>query len=304
MRIGLSGGGSTADRIIEQAKAAEADGFSAIWYQSTIGIGDPLVAAAVAGRETTSIELGIAVLQTYPCHPLLLGSRIAAAVAVMDRPGLTIGVGPSHPQAMEMSFGIPYERPGQHTEEYVTILADMLAGRSVYLDGELLKAQTMGITATLAHPVSLLVGALGPRLVRVAREKTDGTVLWMANHRAIAEYIRPAIGPDKRIVAGLPVAVHDDVGEARRKADKVHMLSSHLPNYRRVLTAGGANSAGDVAIVGDEASVADQIAQLFDAGATDLWAATFTVGDRDASKARTRALLAELASSNRPVEAR
>ena len=180
----------------------------------------------------------------------------------------------------------------------------MLAGRDVYLDGELLKAQTMGIAAPTAHPVTLLVGALGPRLLRVAREHAAGTVLWMANHRAIAEHVRPRIGPDKRIVAGLPVAVHDDVDEARRKADKLHMLSSSLPNYRRVLDAGGATSAGDVAIVGDEASVAEQIEEVFAAGATDLWAAVFTVGDRDTSRARTRALLAELASSSRHAEAR
>jgi alkanesulfonate monooxygenase SsuD/methylene tetrahydromethanopterin reductase-like flavin-dependent oxidoreductase (luciferase family) len=202
---------------------------------------------------------------------------------------------------MELSYGIGYERPGQHTEEYVTILSDMLGGRDVYLDGELLKAQTMGIAAPTAHPVSILVGALGPRLLRVARERTDGTVLWMANAQAIATHVLPRIGPGKRIVAGLPVAVHDDVDGARRKADKVHMLSSSLPNYRRVLDAGGASSAGDVAIVGNEASVAEQIEALFAAGATDVWAAPFTVGDRDASRARTRALLADLAAQGSRV---
>jgi hypothetical protein len=36
---------------------------------------------------------------------------------------------------------------------------------------------------------------------------------------------------------------------------------------------------------------------VFDAGATDLWAAPFIVGDRQASRARTRALLAALAGS-------
>jgi F420-dependent oxidoreductase-like protein len=296
MRIGLSGSGSSIERIIDQARAAEADGFSSLWYPSTIGIGDPLVAAAVAGRETTSIELGTAVLQTYPCHPLLLASRVTAACAVMGRPGLTVGVGPSHPQAMELSYGIPYRRPGAHTEEYVTILSQVLQGRDVYVDGDLLKAQTMGIVAPTAHPVSLLVGALGPRLLRVAREHADGAVLWMANHRAISEHVRPRIGAERRIVAGLPVAVHDDVPAARRKADKLHMLSSNLPNYRRVIEAGGAQTAGDVALVGDEASVSAQIDEVFAAGATDLWAAVFTVGDRDESRTRTRALLAKLAS--------
>ena len=43
----------------------EADGFKCVWYASLV-TGDPLVAMAIAGRETSTIELGSAVLQTYP----------------------------------------------------------------------------------------------------------------------------------------------------------------------------------------------------------------------------------------------
>ena len=75
MRIGLTGGGSSVDRMIEQAVRAEADGFTALWYASAVG-GDPLVAMALAGRATSSIELGTAVLQTYTCHPLLQANRV------------------------------------------------------------------------------------------------------------------------------------------------------------------------------------------------------------------------------------
>jgi alkanesulfonate monooxygenase SsuD/methylene tetrahydromethanopterin reductase-like flavin-dependent oxidoreductase (luciferase family) len=117
----------------------------------------------------------------------------------------------------------------------------------------------------------------------------------MANHRAVSEYIAPRLGPGQRLVVGLPVAVHDDVEAARKKCDRIHQLSSYLPNYRRVLERGGAETAGDVALVGPEAAVAEQIEQLFAAGATDVWAAPFTVGDREASRARTRAVLADLA---------
>ncbi len=54
----------------------------------------------------------------------------------------------------------------------------------------------------------------------------------------------------------------------------------------------------EAAIVGDEASVTAQIEALFEAGATDVWAAPFPVGDDGAaSRARTRALLRELAAS-------
>ena len=54
----------------------------------------------------------------------------------------------------------------------------------------------------------------------------------------------------------------------------------------------------EAAIVGDEAAVADQLQALVAAGATDVWAAAFPVGDdASGSRQRTRALLRELAAS-------
>src|SRR3954452_22457790 len=95
MRIGLNGGGSSIQRMIEQAQQAEAEGFSTLWYPSAIA-GDPVAAMAVVGRETSSIELGTAVLQTYTSHPVLAANRAAGAAFAMDRPGFTLGIGPSH----------------------------------------------------------------------------------------------------------------------------------------------------------------------------------------------------------------
>ena len=86
MRIGLTGGGSTVDRMIDQAKRAEDDGFTSLWYPSAVA-GDPLVAMAIAGHGTTTIELGTAVLQTYTSHPTLQATRAAATAVAMGRSG-------------------------------------------------------------------------------------------------------------------------------------------------------------------------------------------------------------------------
>src|SRR6476646_5508396 len=94
MRIGLTGGGATADKVVRQAKQAETDGFTSLWYASVV-TGDPLVAMAIAGRQTSSIELGTAVLQTYPCHPGLQENRAVSGVAALGRKSFTLGIGPS-----------------------------------------------------------------------------------------------------------------------------------------------------------------------------------------------------------------
>jgi alkanesulfonate monooxygenase SsuD/methylene tetrahydromethanopterin reductase-like flavin-dependent oxidoreductase (luciferase family) len=99
-------------------------------------------------------------------------------------------------------------------------------------------------------------------------------------------------------VAGLPVAVHDDVAEARAVAARQFAAYGHLPNYQRILSHGRITAPAEAAVVGDEDSVTRQVLALFEAGATDVWAAPFPVGDdAGASRARTRALLAGLARS-------
>ncbi len=304
MRIGLSGGAATTDALIDQATRAEADGFASLWYASAIAA-DPLVAIALCGRATTSIELGTSVLQTYTAHPVLQANRAISVATAMGRPGFTLGLGPSHQAPVEGAYGLSYAHPGRHTEEYVSVVTAMLAGEAVDLDGDEFQVHVPGRGAPVDPPVPVLVAALAPRMLRVAGEQTDGTILWMGNARAVETHVAPRLTaaasaagrPPPRIVAGLPVAVHDDVVEARRAAGAMFAGYGDLPNYRRLLDIGGAAGPAEAAIVGDETAVEEQIRRLFDAGATDVWAAIFPVGsDKRASRARTRRLLQDLAN--------
>lgn len=304
MRIGLPGLGTSVDQIVRQAERAEADGFTSLWYASAVA-GDPLVAMALAGRATSTIELGTSVLQTYTCHPVLQAHRFAAlADALGGTERLTLGVGPSHRPTVEDVLGLSYATPGRHTDEYVQVLTVLLRGEPVRFAGEELRVQAEPPALPEGAGIPVLVAALGPRLLRVAGQHAAGTILWMANAEAISSHVAPRIRaaadaagrPAPRIVAGLPVAVHDDEAEARTAAAEIFTVYGTLPNYQRILARGGVAGPGEAAIVGDEASVAARIRALFAAGATDVWAAPFPVGaDRSASRSRTRALLKELA---------
>lgn len=299
MRLGLSGGSPSVDRAIEQAREAEDAGFSSLWFPGAVG-GDPLVSMALAGRATSRIELGTSILQTYPCHPILQASRAAAAAAGMGRGGFVLGVGPSHEPAVRGGLGMSYEHAGRHTEEYVGVLTALLRGEQVDFAGEEITARAAGAAAD----VPVLVAALGKRLLRVAGELAAGTITWMANARAVGDHVAPRITsaadaagrPAPRIVVGLPVAVHGDVAEARAAAAEQFGFYGNLPNYQRILGIGGVGGPAEAVVVGNEEAVRVQVQALFDAGATDVWAAVFPVGaDRAASRRRTRNLLGELA---------
>ena len=304
MRIGLLGSGSATGEIVREARQAEADGFGSLWY-SGAAAGDPLAAMAIAGRETARIELGTAVLATYPCHPLLQANRVACLVDAMGRPGFTLGIGPSHEPVIRGIYGMSYDHPGRSTEEYTRIVAALLHGKSADFDGEDWTAHPNGLAVTPPQPVSLLLGALGPRLLRVAGELADGAVVWAATAQAIGNHVAPRIRaaaaaagrPAPRIVAGFHVAVHDDEAEARAAAAARSAAYAGLPNYQRILGIGGAATPADAAIVGDEASVRAQLRAVLDAGATEIICDVVPAGPgQSASLRRTTDLLRELVS--------
>ncbi|GAA2437357.1 hypothetical protein GCM10010191_60270 [Actinomadura vinacea] len=129
----------------------------------------------------------------------------------------------------------------------------------------------------------------------------------MATARAIETHVLPRIQdaastagrPEPRIVAGLPVAVHDDLDEARAATAATSAGYQRLPNYRRIMEIGGAKSPADAAVLGNEESVTRQLQRLLDAGATDIQAFVVPVGqNRRRSRQRTMDLLASLTNGH------
>jgi F420-dependent oxidoreductase-like protein len=304
MRIGLTASAATVDAAVAQVVQAEADGFASMWFASPV-LGDPLAAMVVAGRATSSIELGTAVLQTFTTHPVLQANRFAAVANAIGSPGrCTLGVGPSHRPGIE-SLGYDYDVVVEHTDEYVQVAAALLAGDPVRFAGEQIRAFGKPPARPGDQPIPVLVGALGPRLLDVAGSRAAGTVTWLANTRAIERFVAPRVRqaaadagrPAPRIVVGLPVGVHDDLAEARAAITQQLAFYGSMSNYQRIMRRGDAQGPEDVAILGDEASVTDQISALFAAGATDLWAAPVTIDGSPESKARAYSLLSKLARS-------
>lgn len=306
MRIALTGGGASVDRLVDNARRAEADGFAGLWYPGGGGALDPLIAIPLVGRETSRIALGTAVVQTYTRHPVLMAQQASSVAAALDDPArFTLGVGVSHRPVIEGVYGLSYDTNAAHLREYLTVLdALRREGRVDHAGDEYTARIDLGRPA--GGGAGLVVAALAPRSLTAAGELADGTVTWMANAAAVESLIAPTVRkaaaaagrPEPRVVVGLPVAVTDDEAAGRETAARDFAVYGTLPNYRRVLAAGGISSPAEAAIVGTEDVVGDAIAALFAAGATEVWAAPFPVGDdRPGSRRRTRALLRELVAA-------
>ena len=302
MRIGTSlaepAGPEAISKLAAQLQRAADDGFASAWMSNIFGL-DALTAIAAVGGQVPGIEVGTAVVPTYPRHPAVLAQQaLTTSLAVGGR--LALGIGLSHRIVIEDMYGYSFERPAVHMREYLSVLLPLLEGEAASFQGSTLRAG-IGLSTPRPHPVPVLLAALAPRMLQLAGERTDGTVTWMTGPATIRDHIVPAISraasdagrPAPRIVCILPVCVSDDPDGARARAEQVFAIYGQLPSYRAMLDKEGAAGPGDVAIVGAEDAVAWQVKALAEAGVTDFVALQYGRGEEER---RTRDLLKSLAS--------
>ncbi|MFP6664511.1 MAG: TIGR03564 family F420-dependent LLM class oxidoreductase [Deltaproteobacteria bacterium] len=302
MKIGigigeLSGSPVSLAGLMAQAKEAEADGFASAWVPNIFGL-DGITVCALAGQVTQRIELGTAVVPSYPRHPTAMAQQALTANAACGG-RFTLGIGLSHQLVIEGMLGMSWARPFSHMKEYVESIRPLLAGEPVSHDGKEYRINAqLGFSGL--KKTSLMIAALAPKMLGLAGAQTDGTITWMTGVNTIRDHVAPrlneaadAAGRDKpRIVCGLPVAICDDAAQGREVAAKSFVIYGSLPSYRAMLDREGAAGPGDVAIVGTEDEVREQLAGLADAGVTDFLAAPFPAeADSAGSLSRTREFL-------------
>src|SRR3954447_19350245 len=248
MRIGLMVGSdkqrSREDRLtglLDDGKTAEAQGFASFWFPQVPGYLDAMTAVALLGQVTERIEIGTAVVPIQTRHPLIMAQQaLSTQVACSGR--FSLGLGPSHHWIIADQLGLPYDRPARLVRDYLDVLmaAFRSAGR-VDVDNDNYHVHSpIDVTDSFEMPV--LLAALGPTMLRIAGERAGGTILWMADERAIGDYVVPtltaAAGNDTtRVVAGVPVALcaEKDIDEARAYAGDVLGHADFSPNYVRLL---------------------------------------------------------------------
>jgi F420-dependent oxidoreductase-like protein len=316
MRIGLMIGPergryrTKVERLRADARWAEEAGLASVWIPQIPDEFDALTAAALAGLETTRIEVGTAVVPIQPRHPVALAQQVLSVQAACGG-RLSLGLGVSHHWIIEDMLGLPYERPASTMRSYLDVLDQALRGPGpVDVENDLFRVHNPLDITDLA-PTPVLVAALGPAMLRLAGERTAGTILWMADERAIRSHVVPHIAPAAdgagrpapRIVAGVPVCLcrDEEVGTAVARANRILAEAEVSPNYQRLLDTGDAREVGDILAAGTESTVEKRLRAFADAGVTDLSARVVPIGasrdERMSSAGRTRAFLASLAGS-------
>lgn len=314
MRIGLMVGPergryrSKVDRLRADARWADEAGLSTVWIPQIPDEFDALTAAAIVGEATTRIEVGTAVVPVQPRHPVALAQQALSVQAVCEG-RLALGLGVSHHWIVDEMLGLPYEHPVRTMRATLDVLDVALAGPGpVDVENELFRVHNP-LDVTDVGPTPVLLAALGPQMLALCGARTEGTVLWMADERAVATHVVPeltraaaAAGRGApRVVAGVPVCLCRDaeVDAAVERTNRILSEAEVSPNYQKLLEHGDARRVGDILAAGGEAAVEKRLRSFVDAGVTDLSVRVVPIGeDRDgliASSRRTRDFLASLA---------
>ena len=297
----LSGFKSPVDDTVAYLAQLREEGFRRAWFAQMPYEPDLLTALTVGLREVDGIEAGTGVLPIQNQHPMLLAQR-ALTISQMSGGRLLLGLGMTHQAVTEGLWGIPWDKPVRRLGEYLDGLLPLLNGEKADASGETVTTRgALMIPGAPTPPV--YIAALGPKLLQIAGRRSSGTVTWMTGPKTLAGHVSPTLrqaaadagrADAVRVVAAIPVSVTDDVDGARKQAAEQFAIYGQLPSYRAMLDREGYAGPEDVAIIGDEQTVRDRLAEIEAAGVDEYVGVTFDPSAE--GRARTRAVLKKLES--------
>ncbi|OKH80068.1 FMN reductase [Mycobacterium sp. ST-F2] len=297
----LSGLESPVDDTVAYLNQLREEGFRRAWFAQMPYEPDLLTVLTVGLREVDGIEVGTGVLPIQNQLPMLLAQR-ALTISQMAGGRLLLGLGMTHQAVTEGMWGIPWDKPVRRLNEYLDGLLPLLNGEKADATGETVTTRGALIIPGAPTP-PVYIAALGPKLLQIAGRRSAGTVTWMTGPKTLAGHVSPTLrqaaadagrADAVRVVAAIPVAVTDDVDGARKQAAEQFAIYGHLPSYRAMLDREGYAGPEDIAIIGDELTVRDRLAELEAAGVDEYVGVTFEPSAE--GRARTRAVLKKLES--------
>ena len=194
------------------AERIEELGYAALWIPETVGR-DPFAHAAwlLANTERLIVATGIA--NIYHREP---GVTLQAQKTLAEQSDnrFLLGLGVSHKPLVEGLRGLAYGKPVATMRDY---LAKMAA------------SPFSGIEPSAAPPT--VIAALGPRMLELAREATDGAHPYFTSP-AHTRQAREVLGPDVWLCVEQKVVMETEPEKARTLARATARTYLGLPNYR------------------------------------------------------------------------
>ncbi len=238
-------------------------GFGAIWFGNAAG---DLDLPAQILTATSRITAATSIINAWT-EPAELVARRRFEI-VRDHPDrLLLGIGAGHKESVEPRTGRRYERPYQAVVDYL---------------------DRLDTAVPPVPPAERALAALGPRLLRLARERTAGAVPYLVTP-AHTRQAREILGDGPLLAPGQMVLLESDPTAARGAARAALAIYLRQVNYTRTLLRigfsaddladGGSDRLVDGLVAwGDPVTVVDRLTEHHQAGADHVGIHLITAG--------------------------
>jgi probable F420-dependent oxidoreductase len=245
--------------VRETVQELEALGYGSLWIGENVGR-EPISQSGILLAATERITIATGVVNLWARDPLsMFAAHQTLAEAYPNR--FILGLGISHPKLVDDARGLQYRHPLQTTQDYLTAM----------------DSHSQRYRAVRAGNTVRVLAALGPRMLQLAAQHTDGahTYLVPPEHTTRA---RGILGPGKLLVAEQAVVLVKEKARAheiaRRHLRRYLSLPNYVNNLRRLgytdddLAGQGSETLlNDLIAWGDDDTIAERIHAHRQAGA-------------------------------------
>ena len=262
MQAGSLGAWYGADKLepaqwIDLVSTVERLGYDTQWYSEAMGF-ESMAFGSFLLANTQRLKIGSSIANIYARDAVASRNGLRTLGRVSnDR--YVLGLGVSHVPLVERFRGHTYGKPVAAMRHYL----------------EQMRAEQPD-----ADTWPVVIAALGPRMLELAAELTQGAIPYNVTPEHTAQ-ARSILGPDKWLAVEQKFCLEADPAKAlelaRAELSRYMVLPNYVNNWRRLgfsesdmQEGGDARFLNAMVVWGDEAAVRTRVREHFDAGATQV----------------------------------
>lgn len=272
----------------EIARAADAAGFSGVWFAENAFARGILPAAAACAVGTRNLKINAGVFNPYNRHPIMMAMEIGALDELAaGRATITVGAGI---MSATERMGVNTEKPVVALRDAITILRGLLGGGEVDHAGSFFSARRIRLDYTPRSDIPIFLAGRGNMMVKLAGEMADGLIVsnmcsveFAGRLAALMQSARRARGGAAagEVVQYMPCSVRPNRRGARdaAKAAVAEMLprfwalGQKLDSAKQALLAGTRIGEQELADVSERLTAGEDPVQVLD----DRYPAAFSI---------------------------
>lgn len=306
----------TLEETLAGFEVGERLGVQRLWFSQPVGGFDALTTVSLAAARVAAVQLGTAVVPTFPSHPVVTARMVRTAVAT-SQGRVVLGVGAGHRMWIERQYGQRFAQPVRQVTDWIAMVRRLLAGEEVAAGDNIFGIAAPAVEPAPSNraPVPIVVAATGPKMLAAGGRVGDGILTWMCDETYLGEVVIPCVARGAAaaqrgvppVSVGVLICVSDDAARTRRKLVPQLAPLADYESYQRTLARGGhpARTPADTAVIGTEDQIVHAFGRLAAAGASEAVAVVVPdPSDPAGSVHRAHRLLARLAAAQGLSDAR